>query len=284
MPIAVYLGLLLHSQTRQKNLIDKLYSLGLSISYERVPEIETATGNKICERFGLEKTVSLRLSEKLFTYGAIDNIDHIPSFSTSQSSFHGTGISLFQNREHENDGEGRLTEYVSVKDIKREKQLPLPTAYTQAMPAAMRRDHPDLPKDTEQLTPEDYFANTEIVEREYSWLQHSNSVLDNTKIEDVTAASNASWAAFFASQEPNTSICPSIRTMLPLFTEDSKSVAMIMYAMWLIKQSINFLNPGQIPVVALDQPRYAIAKKVQGTWPNVFGEDHFVVVLGGLCQ
>ena len=34
MPIAVCLGLLLHSQTRQKNLIDKLYSLGLPISYE----------------------------------------------------------------------------------------------------------------------------------------------------------------------------------------------------------------------------------------------------------
>ena len=70
--------------------------------------------------------------------------------------------------------------------------------------------------------------------------------------------------------------------MLPLFTEDSKSVAMIMHAMQLIKQSINFLNPGQIPVVALDQPLYAIAIKVQLTWPREFGKDHFVVVLGGL--
>ena len=52
--------------------------------------------------------------------------------------------------------------------------------------------------------------------------------------------------------------------------------------MWLIKQSINFLNPGQIPVVALDQPLYAIPRKVQWTWPNEYGEDHFVVVLGGL--
>ena len=143
--------------------------------------------------------------------------------------------------------------------------------------------NPDLPKDIEQLTPEDYFANTEIVECEYSWLQHSKSVLDNTNIEDVTAASNASWAAVSASQESNTSICPSIRTMLPVFTEDSKSVAMmIMHAMLLIKQSINFLNPCQIPVVALDQPLYAIIKKVQLTWPNEFGEDHFVVILGRL--
>ena len=55
-----------------------------------------------------------------------------------------------------------------------------------------------------------------------------------------------------------------------------------MHAVWVIKQSINFINPGQIPVVALDQPLYAIVKKVQWTWPNEFGEDHFVVVLGGL--
>ena len=45
-----------------------------------------------------------------------------------------------------------------------------------------------------------------------------------------------------------------------IFTEDCKSVAMIMYAMCLIKQSINFLSPGRIPVVALDQPLFAIAK------------------------
>ena len=120
--------------------------MGLSISYERVLEIETATGNKICKRFELEKTVcSPTLRKGLFTYGAIDNIDHNPSSSMSQSSFHRTGISLFQNREQENDGEVRLTEYVPVKGIKQEKQIPLPTGYTQVMPAAMRRDHPDPP-------------------------------------------------------------------------------------------------------------------------------------------
>ena len=204
MLIAVYLGLLLHSQTRQKNLINKLYFLSLSISYERVLEIETATRNKICERFELEKTVCPpTLRNGLFTYGAIDNIDYNP---TSQTSFNGTEISLLQNREQENEGKGRLTDYVPVKEIKQEKQLPLPTVYTQAMPAAMRRDHPDLPKDTEQLTPEDYFANTEMVESEYSWLQHSKSVLDNTNIEDVTAASNASWAVFFLQVKNQTQV------------------------------------------------------------------------------
>ena len=52
--------------------------------------------------------------------------------------------------------------------------------------------------------------------------------------------------------------------MLPLFTEDSKSVAKIMHAMRLIKQSINFLNPGQIPVVALDSHSTLFSEKYNG--------------------
>ena len=34
--LPVYTGQLVHSQTRKKSIIDKLYSLGLSISYNRV--------------------------------------------------------------------------------------------------------------------------------------------------------------------------------------------------------------------------------------------------------
>ena len=33
----------------------------------------------------------------LFTVGALDNLDHNPSSTTSQSSFHGTGIGMFPN-------------------------------------------------------------------------------------------------------------------------------------------------------------------------------------------
>lgn len=38
-PVPVYLGLLVHAVTRKKTLIDKLYRLGLSISYDRVMQI-----------------------------------------------------------------------------------------------------------------------------------------------------------------------------------------------------------------------------------------------------
>ena len=42
------------------------------------------------------------------------------------------------------------------------------------------------------------------------------------------------------------------------------------------------LNPGQTPVVAFDQPLYAIAKQIQWNWPNLYGEDKLVIMFGGL--
>ena len=38
-----------------------------------------------------------QLQSGLFTTAAVDNIDHNPSSNTSQKSFHGTGITLFQH-------------------------------------------------------------------------------------------------------------------------------------------------------------------------------------------
>lgn len=52
--------------------------------------------------------------------------------------------------------------------------------------------------------------------------------------------------------------------------------------MLIIKQCVESLNTGQIPVIALDQPLYTIAKQIQWTWPDTFGEDFFVIMFGGL--
>ena len=57
---------------------------------------------------------------------------------------------------------------------------------------------------------------------------------------------------------------------------------MIKHAMDVIKLSVNHLNPGQVPVIALDQPRYAVAKEIQWKMRDNYGEDKFVMVFGGL--
>ena len=49
-----------------------------------------------------------------------------------------------------------------------------------------------------------------------------------------------------------------------------------------LKEITDYLNPGQIPAMAVDQPLFALAKYAQWSWPQTLGEDKFVVMFGGL--
>ena len=94
-PLPIYVGLLSHVQTRKRTLIDKLYNLGLSISYDRVLSISTDVGNAVSALFEEERLVRPpNLCKDLFTTAGVDNLDHDPSSTTAQDSFHGTGISV----------------------------------------------------------------------------------------------------------------------------------------------------------------------------------------------
>ena len=73
-PVPIYIGLMLHAHTRKKELVDKLYNLGMSISYDRVLRLSAQMGNNICEQFNRDHVVcppSLR--GNLFTSAAVDN-------------------------------------------------------------------------------------------------------------------------------------------------------------------------------------------------------------------
>ena len=94
-PVPVYLGVMIHTKTRRRDLVDELYRLGLSVAYDRVLSISSALGDNICRYFQFEGAVRCPpiLKGGLFTTGAVDNIDHNPSSTSAQESFHGTGIS-----------------------------------------------------------------------------------------------------------------------------------------------------------------------------------------------
>ena len=57
---------------------------------------------------------------------------------------------------------------------------------------------------------------------------------------------------------------------------------MIKHSMNVIKASVEYINPGQIPVIAFDQPLYALAKQIQWNWRDIYGEQKFVVMFSGL--
>ena len=73
-----------------------------------------------------------------------------------------------------------------------------------------------------------------------------------------------------------------LSVLLPLFLEESKSAAMIRHGMDVIKQAVYFLNSNQIPVMACDQPLYALAKQIQWNWKSSYGEEKFVIMMGSL--
>ena len=61
----------------------QLYQMGLSISYDRVMELEDWLATSVCEPFEEDVVVyPACLKKGLFTVGALDNLDHNPSSTT----------------------------------------------------------------------------------------------------------------------------------------------------------------------------------------------------------
>ena len=117
------------------------------------------------------------------------------------------------------------------------------------------------------------------LEKEEKWLNH---VKDELRKEN-TAGMKLSWAACHASQlEQNEQSIPHITSLLPLFKEEAKSAATIRHSFNVVKNVVRHLNPGQIPIIAFNQPFYALAKLIQWYWPDAYGEDKALVMFGGL--
>lgn len=57
---------------------------------------------------------------------------------------------------------------------------------------------------------------------------------------------------------------------------------MIKHGMDIQRQAVEYLNPGQIPVIKFDQPLFTLTKFVQWKWPATHEEQVHVVMMGGL--
>lgn len=49
-----------------------------------------------------------------------------------------------------------------------------------------------------------------------------------------------------------------------------------------VKKAVDHLNARHSPVIAFDQPLFALAKIVQWNWSDLYGEKKFVVMMGAL--
>lgn len=163
-PLAIYVRLLIHARTRKRELIDRMYDLGLSVSYDRVLTISKDLGNEVCARYEAEHVVCpANLRHGLFTTSAVDNIDHNPTSTTAQGAYHGTGISLFQHPNNDVHGVERDTEILRQSESKEKTLSELPEEYTSIPPASLHTKEPTVPE-VSVLPPASY-------ERMYAALQ-----------------------------------------------------------------------------------------------------------------
>ncbi|CAC5392606.1 unnamed protein product [Mytilus coruscus] len=98
----------LSAKTRKRQLMIHYFNMGNASRTDRVLQISTQLGETEVERYLNEGYFCpLLLKGKVFYHSWVDNIDHNQSSTTSKSSFHGTGISIFQHPMKENVGVGR---------------------------------------------------------------------------------------------------------------------------------------------------------------------------------
>ena len=93
-------------------------------------------------------------------------------------------------------------------------------------------------------------------------------------IEGVDGAVNLTWSAYHASQKRSPKFDVSITSLRPLLRDKAHSVAIVKHVMQKVCDTVAHLNPGQVPVIAADQPSYALAKQVQWQWPNEYEDLH----------
>ena len=67
-PLPTSIGLNVHTQTRSKTLVNALYRLGFSISYNRVEELANGLATAVCNRFEEDSLVFPRIFSRVVYY------------------------------------------------------------------------------------------------------------------------------------------------------------------------------------------------------------------------
>ena len=273
-PLPLYIGLLLHSNTRSKKLIDNLCELGLSVSYDRVQQLSQTITTSLCDTYGnMGFVCPPSLRKGLFTTAAIDNIDCNPTSSTAADSFHGTSITVIQ---HVGEEIVETPSYSLCNGLSENERIHcnLPSSYTTVPPTI--KTNTNIPLST--VIPEHEEYCVDVVGETSAWLCETEKI-ENGKYD---AKNRISWSAYHSriSQQENIKKCHS--TLLPLLPDEIQSPAMIRHTFEIIVNITKKINPGQPAVITGDQPVYAIAKQLQWRFPDQYGEDKLVVMMGGL--
>ena len=191
-------------------------------------------GKSVCNHF---KTVGVvcppyQFQRNLFTVGAIDILDHNPSSTTAQGSFHGTRISLFQfptqdSIEVVGQEAANSANQCSIKTTPR--NIMLPNSCSIVPPVSLKTSDVDVPAAL-QATEDNSYSNqlSTAMTKQNLWLEHCGRHLDDHRL---TKGAYLSWAAYHASIAHASNPFPTLGGLLPLFDEKAATPAMGKHAM-----------------------------------------------------
>ena len=275
--LPLYISMNLHLQTRSKLLVTQMAKLGIGCSYDRIMQIENSLATSICDQYKKDGIVCpSQLHKGVFTVGAFDNLDHNPTSTTAEGSFHGTGISIFQ-QPTKNDP-GVLREAPRFEQQSRNVKPQLLESYSIVPAVYLKPSTIAVPEPIQLMRKFEGNISLAIAEEE-GWIRNGIDALSDP---NHTHIKNVSWPAYHASRQKDPTDLPAVTALLPLFNEKSDSPSMVKHAINIVKEVTEFLNPGQIPVIACDCPIFAKSKYIQWKFPETHGEDKLVMMLGGL--
>ena len=252
-PLPIYAALKIHGATREKSLIDTFYKLGMCISYDRLLSISTDITNSVIGRYDRDGVVCpSKLRDGIFTTAAIDNIDHNPSSTSTHDSFHGTAVSLVQHPTTKKPGTDRATDVFDPSKSSTSKKIAsLPSYYSEVPPLTHPSSDIVVTNASARLVSTlDREVTSNNNDREEDWLNNTRQVFYG---RELTNEDTVSWAAYWASKSSLSSHQPGLISLLPMFTENAHSLAMIAHAINVISLAVKHRNLSQIPIVAFDQ-------------------------------
>lgn len=177
-------------------------NLGISVSYKRVIAASQ------CEQYRSDGVVCpSQLRKGLFTVSALDNLDHNPSSTTAQGSFHGTWISIIQQQTKDHPRIIR-NHPVSISNTNSNsaKSLVLPDSYSIVHAVYMKPTTTEVPT-IEQTTTSGFADHIEKANaKEKRWIQHASELQQ----QDLVREQSLSWAAYHASRQPQPNELPAI--------------------------------------------------------------------------
>ena len=252
-PIVSYASLKLYSCIRSKNILQKLHSVGICSSYNRVIQILSDWASKSLKVYkSTDKVIPLKLQERVFTVFTKDNVDKNSSSNQGTKHFRGTSICTFSPSKLFSCGSDRREVNNQSENVIHD--FTLPTSYTDIPHVMIKCDKYSCPISTVNI-PDD-IKNNEILKanqmEEIKWME---SILTSDTND------RKCWSGYHSGQK-RTPTPPSCNSCIfPLLKDVVHTINMQHHLISLFIEYTHYLNPQQVTAVdCSDQPIFALSK------------------------